>query len=170
MNSVLIRPRWFTVLLLITTMALSACATGPRGSYHTFSFDGWFDKWAPEVDLLAYDYGGVYGMVRKTTEPEDRTLGYRTGVHATMPSGDYLYVKWRIKSTDEIVEDKVDLRKLLPQNMFEHTVTFVIDGHQLIVYLVTPKAKSMTAPPVLKTYLSKYNATFEIYPNNTFKQ
>lgn len=177
MISVLTRPRWFTVLLLIATMAISACAIGPKAPYHAFSFDGRYDKWATEVELLAYSYGDQYNMVRNSIDNPNSPvfqgmdhLPPSTGVHASMPVGEFLYVKWRIKSTGEIVEDKVDLRNLLPRNMFEHTVTFVIDGHQLIVYLVTPKTKATDAPPILKTTKSRYNVTYEIYPHNTFIQ
>jgi len=86
-----------------------------------------------------------------------------------MPVGEFLYVKWRIKETGEVLEDRVDLRKRLAPNMFEHKVTFVIDGKQLYVYLITPKAKRVEDPPPLKTFLSRYTVTYEIYPNNTYK-
>jgi hypothetical protein len=158
---------WLTVLVVLASMTLSSCAVGPRGSYHTFTFDGWFDKWAKDVDLLAYDYGSVHSMVKKSVAPEVTTIGYRTSVNATMPNGEYLYVKWRIKSTGEVVEDKVDLRNLLPHNMFNKTVTFVIDGRLLRVYLVTPE-KKRTATPILETWLSEFHTAYEIYPYNTF--
>jgi hypothetical protein len=154
-------------LILLTATTLSACAIGSRGSYHTFTFNGWFDNWANEVDLLEYDYGGVHSMVSDKVKPEVASLGHQASVNATMPNGEYLYVKWRIKTTGELVADKVDLRNLLPRNMFDHSLTFVIDGRQLIVYLVTPKTKSMDAPPILKTTQSRYYVTYEIYPRNT---
>jgi hypothetical protein len=48
-----------------------------------------------------------------------------------MPIGEFLYVKWRIKATGEVLEDRVDLHPVLPWNMGHHTVTFVIEGRQL---------------------------------------
>ncbi len=159
-----------TVVLLMTISAFQGCATSQRSAYHSFSFNGWNDKWATTVDLLEYDYGGKYNMVRRKVEIGDITLGYQNGVHGAIPIGDYLYVKWRIKSTGEVVDTKVDLRGLLPDNMFEQGVTFVIDGRQLYVYLVTPKFRENTVVPNLKTWHSATYVSYEIYPTNTFKK
>ncbi|RYF30649.1 MAG: hypothetical protein EOO23_04690 [Comamonadaceae bacterium] len=156
-------------IVLCLALWLTACATGPKLVVHTFSFSGWFDKWAEQVDLLEYSYGDQYHMVRRKAKPDEQTLGYSAGVSGAMPVGDFLHVKWRIKDTGEVFEDKVDLRKSLPANMFEHEVTFVIDGKQLYVYLVTPKAKRQTDQPLLKTTASRYRVTYEIYPHNTYK-
>lgn len=160
------------VLLVPALTALPGCVTVPQASYHAFTFDGWFDKWATKIDLLAYDYGDPvndrFGLVHKKIEPDEQTLGYSRGVNANMPTPEFLYVKWRIKVTGEVVEDKVDLRGRLPADMFQHKVTFVIDDKQLYVYLVTPKP-AIKGAPELKTYLSKYDLTYEIYPNNTYK-
>jgi hypothetical protein len=163
-------PRLLCGFALVTLLALAACATGPAKFYHSFSFDGWFDKWATEVDLLEYSYGDQYRMVQDKVRPENKTLGYGANVNGPMPVGDFLYVKWRIKSTGEVVDNRVDLRNVLPRNMFEHGVTFVIDGEQLYVYLITPQTKQVDAPPLLRTTKSRYNVTYEIYPTNTYKR
>lgn len=155
--------------LLCLALCLTACATGPKQPYHTFYFDGWFDKWATQVDLLEYSYGDQYNMVSRKAKPDEQTLGYGTNVNGPMPVGEFLYVKWRIKATGEVLVNKVDLRNRLATNMFEHKVTFVIDGKQLYVYLVTPQAKREADPPILKTTKSRYYLTYEIYPNNTYK-
>lgn len=161
----------FTKYLVTLALAvcLSACATAHSQPYHQFTFNGWSDKWAKQVDLLEYSYGDQYRMVMKKAEPDEQTLGYRTNINGPMPVGEFLYVKWRIKETGEVIEEKVDLRNRLARNMFEHAVTFVIDGRQLYVYLVTPKAKPVEEPPPLKTFLSRYTVTYEIYPTNTYK-
>jgi len=156
-------------LALFLAAAMVACATSPKLVIHGFSFDGWPDKWATTIDLLEYSYGDQYHMVRDKVRPEKERLGYSAGVSGLMPVGEFLYVKWRIKETGEVLEDRVDLRKRLAPNMFEHKVTFVIDGKQLYVYLVTPKAKKQTEPSILKTTWSRYLVTYEIYPNNTYK-
>lgn len=163
-------PRLWLAAIALVLLTLTACATGPKLTFHAFTFDGGFDKWAAEVDLLEYSYGDQYPVVRRKASADQGTLGYSTNVNGPMPVGDFLYVRWRIKSTKEIVEDKVDLRNLLPGQMSEHKVTFVIDGKQLYVYLVTPKVKKVNTPPILKTYLSKFTESYEIYPNNTYKQ
>ena len=162
--------RGFAVAVLMAMLGLSGCATGSRGSYHTFSINGLSDNWSESIDLLEYDYGGVHNMVRRKAESDANTLSTRSDINATMPTGEYLYAKWRIKSTGEVIEKRVDLRGRLPNNMFDHGITFVIDGQQLYVYLITPMEKKYQAPPVLKTYLSKSYVSYEIYPNNTFKK
>ena len=86
-----------------------------------------------------------------------------------MPVATFLYVKWRIKETGGIVENRVDLRDRLPPNMFDHRVTFAIDGTQLYVYLVTPTPRNSKEPSTLKTYLARYTVAYEIYPANTYK-
>ena len=164
------------VATFVLALVLVACAASSSQPWHSFSFDGRFDKWADQVDLLAYSYGDKYNMVRNSID-QPRSPAYEglrqlppaTGINGPMPVGDFLYVKWRVKATGEVIEDKVDLRNLLPQNMFDHGLTFVIDGRQLYVYLVTPKFKKYGDPPQLKTYLSNHHVTYEIYPNNTYK-
>lgn len=168
--------RLFAAVFLAALFALSACATGPKLVAHAFSFDGRSDKWAAQVDLLEYSYGDEYRMVRNSvTKPRSEVyrgmdaLPPSTGVNGSMPVGEFLYVKWRIKETGEVIEDRVDLRDRLPPNMFDHRVTFAIDGKRLYVYLVTPTPRNSKEPSVLKTYLARYTVTYEIYPTNTYK-
>lgn len=168
-SSIALLKKLLATALLFALLGLSACATGPKQPWHAFDFDGWGDKWATKVDLLEYSYGDQYKMVQRQVKADQQTLGYNSGVNGPMPVGEFLYVKWRIKSTGEVVEDKVDLRNKLAKNMFEHRVTFTIDGRQLYVYLVTPKGKKVGEAPVLRTSWSFINVTFEIYPNNTYK-
>jgi hypothetical protein len=174
--------RLAAVLLLAALSVMAGCATDPRNSpatnvnnnqklvAHAFSFNGWNDKWAQKVDLLAYSYGDQYRMVQREVIYGEETLGYSSSVNGSIPVGEFLYVKWRIKETGEEVEDKVDLRSRLPINMFDHRLTFVIDGKQLFIYLVTPQGKKTDAPPILKTTQSRYYVTYEIYPINTYKK
>lgn len=154
---------------LFAMASLTACASAPKLVAHAFSFNGWNDGWAKQVDLLEYSYGDQYHMVRDKLKEGKRTLGYSAGVNGPMPVGEFLYVKWRMKETGEVVEDRVDLRDKLARNMFEHGLTFVIDGKQLYVYLITPLPKNEYDEPLLKTTKSRYRVTFEIYPNNTYK-
>jgi hypothetical protein len=159
------------LILLAVVIAVSGCASSPKYVPHAFSHNGWYDDpvWAKQVDLLAYSYGDQYHMVRREVKSGEQTLGYSSGVNGSMPVGEFLYVKWRIKETGEVIEDKVDLRNRLPNNMFDHRITFVIDGKQLYIYLVTETAKPKDAP-VLKTSWSRNNLTYEIYPNRTYKK
>ena len=59
------------------------------------------------------------------------------------------------------------LRQRMPADIKGHRLTFVIDGKQLYVYLVTPKAKTKGYQDQ-RTYLSYSWVTYEIYPQSTY--
>lgn len=158
--------RLFRLLAAALCMAMaSSCATGPKLVYHSFSFDGRHDGWAEQVDLLEYRYGDQYNLVQDKNE---RGLGYGTGVNSDMPVAEFLYVRWRLKATGEVIEDRVDLRQRLPKDMYRQGLTFVIDGRQLYVYIVTrtPITQNLPKPP-LRTWRSQYDVAYEIYPTLT---
>jgi hypothetical protein len=157
----------FHALCLALLMGITACATGPRMANHAFWFDGFSDKWANQVDLLEYSYGDQYRMVRDKVKPQQERVPPASLVSGTIPIGDFLYVKWRIKATGEVCEDRVDLRLLLPRDMNNTELTFVIDNKQLYIYLVTDKPRDHREPQPLKTFLAKYTVTYELYPTNT---
>ncbi|HEY9097073.1 MAG TPA: hypothetical protein VIN35_15105 [Hydrogenophaga sp.] len=163
--------RWLAAVVL--GMALAACATGPKLVNHSFSFSGLNDGWMNSVALLAYAYGDQYYRVRNDIDKprsgvfagKDR-LPPGDGVSGPMPVGDFLYVKWRFLETGEILESKVDLKGRLPADMTDHELTFVIDGRQLHVFVVTPeRKKTYGEPPVLMTWRSNFAKTYEIYPS-----
>jgi hypothetical protein len=82
-----------------------------------------------------------------------------------MSVGEFLYVRWRLKDSGEMVEHRVDLRDRLPRDMKDQHVSFVIDGKDFYVYVVTNQPKPYYgAPPVLRHWLSKQMFTYEIYP------
>ena len=154
--------RWLAGLGLL--FALAACATGPRLVPHAFNFDGWHDGWAEQAELLEYSYGDQYRMTQRKAKEGD-FLGYRAAVNGPIPVGEFLYVRWRLKTTGEVLEQRVDLRGRLPHDMTDHELTFVIDGPQLYVYVITPQ----TQPPenrqrTHRTWLSRYNKAYEIFP------
>lgn len=171
--------RWVKLLVLTLglVVALSGCATGPRVVLHSFSFNGQNDGWAESIDLLAYSYGDQYRMVRNdVANPRSpvfkgmSALPPASNVSGFIPVGDLLQVKWRIKATGEVLEDRVDLRGRLPADMSNHGVTFVIDGRQLYVFVITPTPITVNLPkPPKKTWLSRHTLAYEIYPNNEMK-
>ncbi|MEZ5647230.1 MAG: hypothetical protein R3E99_19095 [Burkholderiaceae bacterium] len=162
--------RWLTRLGLLLALGLAGCAAGPRLVPHGFNFDGWYDGWAEEVDLLEYAYGDAYEPVRGKVRDGKRSAGGQSGVFGSMPVGEFLYVKWRIKATGEVLEDKVDLRDRLPRDMSDHELTFLIDGRQLYAYIVTPRDQAREVRQrTHKTWLSRYNVVYEIYPENEIK-
>lgn len=161
------------VSVLMTLVLATACATKVAEPWHDFAFDGWRDKWHPAHELLEYSYGDGSRMLRNSIfTPRSpvfegmSSLPPSTGVSGPMPVGDFLFVKWRIKSTGEVFEDRVDLRQRLPKDMTDHGLTFVIEGRQLYVYVITPKVRNSDLPPNKKTSSSRYRETFEIYPTN----
>lgn len=185
MCSSLKRLRFYAALLF--AFSLAACASGSKQVFHSFKFDGRADsnKWVNTIDLLEYSYGDQYRMVSDSLEHPDtpsRYLGraslpYSSGVSGQMPIGEFLYVKWRIKATGEILEDRVDLRGRLPKNMTNHDLTFSIDQKQLHVYVGTPFPRNQkdkyTDPnrpgltfykPTHLTWLSAHGMTYEVYP------
>lgn len=156
---------------------LSGCATGPRQVLHSFSFNGQNDGWAKSIDLLAYSYGDQYRMVKNdVADPRSPVfkgmseLPPASSVSGFIPVGEFLQVKWRIKATGEVLEDRVELRGRLPPDMSNHGVTFVIDGRQLYVFVITPTPITVNLPkPPKKAWRSAYRVTYEIYPNNEMK-
>lgn len=149
-------------------IALHGCAIGPRQVFHSFDFDGWNDGWysGPQsnVQLQEYSYGDQYHMVRDKVKPGQDRVPPRTSVSGPMPVGEFLYVRWLLKDSGEMVEHRVDLRGRLPRDMNNKRVTFVIEGKALFVYLVTDKGKAYGTPPVTKTWRSNLYDTYEIYP------
>ncbi|MBL0420471.1 hypothetical protein JI739_08965 [Ramlibacter sp. AW1] len=146
-------------LLLV---ALAACATRPRLVVHGLTYDGWRDRWHPQATLLEYAYGDSYLM---TSQKIERGLLPASAVFGAMPFGEFLYVRWRLKATGETFHVRVDLRNRLPADLLRHELTFVIDGSQLYVFVVTPELiKPHLSSPPLKTWRSAHNVTYEIFP------
>jgi hypothetical protein len=155
----------------LAALALQGCTgSGQRQVFHSFNFDGLNDGWysGPQsnVQLQEYSYGDQYRMVRDKVKAGDEFLPPTTSVSGPMPIGEFLYVRWRLKDSGEMIEHRVDLRDRLPWDMRNKEVTFVIDGKQLYVYLVTDQGKEYGTPPVLKTWISKQYVTYEIYPSS----
>ncbi|MFP5467657.1 MAG: hypothetical protein ACLGG8_09050 [Gammaproteobacteria bacterium] len=154
--------RWLAMLGLL--LVLTACATTPRLVPHAFNFDGWNDGWQATAELLEYSYGDQYREVQGKAG-NGYSAGVSTGVNGPMPVADFLYIRWRLKATGEVLENKVDLRHRLPRDMTDHALTFVIDGRQLYVFVVTPQlVTAQNKAPLLRTWLSRYHVAYEIYP------
>lgn len=156
--------RWLVAVFL--SLVLTACASvgGPKMVNHAFNYEGGNDGWAKTVDLLEYAYGDQYAPVRAKSV-DGKSVGNSWGVNGAMPVGEFLYVKWRLKASGEVLEERVDLRDRLPRDMTDHELTFVIEEKQLYVFVVTPERKrSYTEPPVLKTWRSRFAKAYEVFP------
>jgi hypothetical protein len=120
----------------------TACAmvqkSGAKMVNHAFSFGGMGIPENPGIEILNFQYGD--SKVPGTYEEEGRLatghIGQSGLVRGTMPVGDFLYVKWRILATSDVLEDRVDLKSRLPDDMDHKIIHFSITGHQLIVSLI----------------------------------
>lgn len=153
------------IAIITISYILAGCSiAGPRTALHSFEFHVNWDS--PDVEVLDYRYGT---STQQGTFPPDWALQSGRVAQSVTTTGDmivgeFLYVKWRIKSTGEIFKDTVDLRNRLPRVLYEHTVYFYIMGPQLYVYLITPDRRTSGSPPAgLRMYKSRVVKT--LYPS-----
>jgi len=155
----------YAILVLAAVCALAACAADTRIVNHSFGFDVRRD--GQDAIVLDYRYGESKLPVRAPEEAVKKgEVFYFSGVTGPMLRGDYLYVKWRNKNTDQVYEDTVDLRSRLPDDITDHRVYFMIRGAQLYVYLIPPESKRRLpgAPSVGPRMYSDLD-TKKIYPD-----
>lgn len=139
--------------LLVLALFATGCASNQGLVHHSFQFDLANDN--QDAELLDYRYGD---SLLPVSPPEwaikEGRAFYFQSVHGVMRRGDSLYAKWRILSSKQICEDTVDLRTRLPQDIKDHTLTLMIRGPQLYIYLVTPnpipKGESPNGPRVYR--------------------
>ena len=147
------------LISIISACILIACGHGMvlteqwgKVVNHGFEFDVVSDS--PDIEVLNYEYS--------TKKPRrDQLLGIggnrvaqQTGIYGGFPVGDFIYMKWRVRSTGGIFEDRVDLRGRLPRDITDHKIYCVIDGKQLYVLLIDAEARKK----ISKEELDKYNS------------
>ncbi len=128
---------------------------------HAFAFRADLDS--PDIEIMAYSYG------KRSSDLDIKDYGrsnQNNSIRGDMVVGDSLYVKWRIKATNEVFEDTVDLLSRLPKNMTDQRLYFVVQGKQLLVFLtdlntLKPKESPIVGPFKTQSYLTK-----QLYPNN----
>jgi hypothetical protein len=130
---------------------------------HAFGFDMRYDDQTSEV--LDYRYGDSKSPVSATREAvRDGKVFLSANVNGPMSRGDFLYVKWRDRSSGEVGEDTVDLRSRLPADLAGSRIHFVIRDGRLLVYLISPRPR----PPQLPASgpeLYRHRSTTVIYPD-----
>jgi hypothetical protein len=158
--------RW--IVMAMVNLVVVACALGGNMGgdlvQHSFEFDTL--KYSPDAEVLDYQYGSSGQFCTYANKERVRNgsvfTGWSTG--GLYPRGEYLYVKWRLKSSGHVYEDKADLRTRLPADIKDHTITFVIKGSQLYVYLISPEKRAATDPPgPIRTY--SHLKQYQIYPD-----
>jgi hypothetical protein len=169
------RPRvWLLAIFLGVVMStLVACGEERRFAFHGFHYDQGIDM--PQVDILDCIYGeGLGAHTQQEVDAGKARRGECGNMSGDLPIGDFLYVKWRDKSTQKIYEDRVDLRSRLPspKEMTKKTIAFLIDENQLYVYLVPdsdwdtkrnhlPEGKPANGPDIFRHLDVK-----TLYPDN----
>src|SRR5689334_13793129 len=107
-----------TAFLILVALWISGCASNLV--MHTFQFDAKSDS--PDAEVLDFRYGQSKQPGVRPPEwaySENRVpQGAMTIAH--MPKGDELFVKWKLRSTDQVYEDTVDLRRRLPADIKDH--------------------------------------------------
>lgn len=128
----------FILAIVALALGISSCATTGDVSHYGIEFDAWLET--PEIEVIDYQYGD---QRRTFFAPERERLklgqvfkgGSLTGF---LPRGDFLYVKWRIKNTGEVLEDRVDLRHRLPESLDDLKIHFACHGKQLYIFVQSP--------------------------------
>lgn len=150
-------------VVLAATMLLGACGIGPKAPFYSFEFDAREDS--PEVEVLDYQYGdsAIPGTRPSAEAIRLHQVGQGTKTYAPMPPADFLYVKWRMRQTGQEFEDRVDLRRRLPQALEGSRVHFVIDGKQLFVYVISRERTTGRCPADPQAVLKKIRPQQRIF-------
>lgn len=126
------------ILLTLALVILAGCAGGIVS--HRFTFDV---RDNPGIEVLDYRYGNSRQPGAHASDQDKATNSVRQSVsiNGDMLVGDHLYVKWKIKDLGLVYEDTVDLKKLLPRDISQHGIYFIIKKDRLFVYLITPEKR-----------------------------
>lgn len=135
-----------TWLVVSAVVVLSGCVFGPDAPDHEFTFSA--VRESPDIEVLNYKYGNsrLPGVQPSDWALQSGRIEQETGVHGPMLRGEFLYVKWRVKQTGQVYEDRVDLRHRLPADLTDCEIHFVVKGTQLYVYVISPEKVSGHCP------------------------
>lgn len=130
--------QWLLVFIFIVQFASPTYALGGGMFIHNFGFDTLEDS--PNIEILDFQYGnsGQYGTYADKHRVSEGKIFAQSNTHGAMPKGEFLYVKWRIKESGQIYEDKVNLKTRLPENIDNCGIRPVIRGTQLYIYVIPP--------------------------------
>lgn len=140
--------------MVLSLFSLAACAGNPLtvNCLDNKSFYQWFSfNMRENSDVEVLDY--VYGTPNCPTISNSEVMRQRgksnqiDNQFGSIRRAEKLYVKWLIKSTGQVYEDTVDLKRRLPKDMTNNRIHFSVKSSQLYVYLVTPDKRSPDMPP-----------------------
>jgi hypothetical protein len=148
---------------LILALCLG-CAYSGGVVDHSFSFNALQDS--PDVEVMDFRYGTSQqpGARNEHLERAQGKSAQATGVTGPMLRGEDLYVKWRVKSTGQIYEDTVNLRKHLPPDITGQRIHFLIRGQQLYVFLISNQRRTPNDSAIGPRMYSHLKTT-QIYPD-----
>jgi len=131
-------------------------------------------SWPKEDRTVLHSIGRAPNDKRTEILEEQYGDSWHTSGSVNMPPADFLYVKWRDKTTGQVYEDRVDLRNRLPsfREMYEQTVYFLVEDNQLYVYLIPAhdwNTKRNHKPPGQRPngpYATRHLDVKTLYPDN----
>lgn len=177
------------ITALILVISITACAQGTRTPqyttkwgqqvvFHSFEFDARRDS--KDIEVLDFKYAtATHIMDRDSPDHRYNGIGAQyTGVTGVMPVGEILYVKWKIKSTGEVIEKSIDLKPILPASMKDKKLYFILENKNIYIYTIshqpvrenfTPAEASQKNASLVGTrlYMQGFYAThsmIQIYP------
>ena len=152
--------------LVLTLGILAGAQANAQVIDHAFAFDSAKD--GQNVDVLDYQYGNSKNVGTRAPRwavEEGRAIGFENS-QGPMLKGEFLFVKWRDKSTGNLFEVKVaDLSERLPEDIENHTVYFTIHANQLFVYLISPAGVERTADSANEPRMYLSRKIKQIYPD-----
>ena len=159
---------WMVVVIM--QLALISCAKGEEMVRHSFSFITIVDS--PDAEVLDFQYGSSrqFGTHANKERVQLGQVFPQWSISGVMPKGEFLYVKWRLKSSGQVYEDKVDLTTRLPADITGYGIHFVIKGTQLYVYLIPPPGvwpAGAIARAMKEDAAASYLKQHQIYPDPT---
>lgn len=101
---------------------------------HGFEFNAHIDS--PDVEILNYEYSTRKPHREDLMGVDGNRVGQASHIAGGFPRGDFVYMKWRLRSTGEEFEERVDMRNRLPVNIKDKKIYCVIDGSRLYILLI----------------------------------
>lgn len=147
-----------TSSLAIASNAADSCLRGQQ--MHNFTFDLRRDN--QNAVALDYQYGNSKAAKMPDWAKEEGKTHSFNSMTVSNIMADYLYVKWKLNN-QSVYEDKVKIDCLLPEDMTDYTVTFMVKESQLFIYLVYPKSHGKPQQQVGPS-LYKDRIVEQIYP------
>lgn len=123
--------------------------------YHSYEFNIKTDS--PDIELLDYNYSIAKPSKEDYAGTGGNGISTQIGITGPFPVGKSVYMKWRVKSTGNIFEDKVELNNPIVGGIKNKRLYCVIDGKQLYLLIMDlEKFREKVTSEELKT--SRNNA------------